>query len=175
MENLFCDEEDSEWALVICLEKEFSYMPEPGYLDYLQPNNLVLAKFRAVQWLIEGWKHWMIELLCIACLSIASKFNEISLPSLDELQMEYFGAFFSIKHNPADGTNAIAGFEMASQFYNLKISEHSHYYPSSPVTVLLMERIDNNDCQVDLSLFGMPGSNYVNRESNGTKRKREEE
>ena len=32
------------------------------------------------------------------------------------------GVFFSIKHNPADGTNAIAGFKMASQFYKTTTS-----------------------------------------------------
>ncbi|XVF33999.1 hypothetical protein REPUB_Repub18cG0019300 [Reevesia pubescens] len=49
----YSSKEDSEQALIICLEKEFSYMPEHGYLDYLQSNNLVFARFRAVQWLIK--------------------------------------------------------------------------------------------------------------------------
>lgn len=49
----YTTKEDSEQALVICLKKEFSYMPEAGYLDYLQSKNLVFARFRAVQWLIK--------------------------------------------------------------------------------------------------------------------------
>ncbi|XVF06207.1 hypothetical protein REPUB_Repub06bG0027600 [Reevesia pubescens] len=93
----YTSKEDSEQALIICLEKEFGYMPEPGYLDYLQSNNLVFARFRAVQWLINtctrlnlsigivfnaanyldrflsmsqfhGWKHWMV--VNIGCMFI---------------------------------------------------------------------------------------------------------
>ncbi|MBA0781765.1 hypothetical protein Gotri_002655, partial [Gossypium trilobum] len=144
----YTTKEDSEQALVICLKKEFSYMPEAGYLDYLQSKNLVFARFRAVQWLIKtctrlnlsigtvfnavnyldrflsmsqchGWKHWMMELLSVACLSIAAKFNETSLPSLDELQEVNvliedgrLGALFSTEHNPADGTDGVTGFKM---------------------------------------------------------------
>lgn len=68
--------------------------------------------------------------------------------------------------------------------YSLTVSEQSQYclYPSSPVTVLLMDRIDINDCQLDLSLFKMPaaGSNVINSnipaKSSGTnKRKRSED
>ncbi|XP_022767585.1 putative cyclin-D7-1 [Durio zibethinus] len=123
-DSFYTTRKDSERALVICLEKEFSYMPEPGYLDYLQSNNLVFARCRAAQWLIKtctwlnlstgtvfnaanyldrflsmsqchGWKHWMVELLSIACLSIATKFNETSLLSLDELQRYCFGQIWT--------------------------------------------------------------------------------
>ncbi|TYI87563.1 hypothetical protein E1A91_D04G143700v1 [Gossypium mustelinum] len=309
----YTTKEDSEQALVICLKKEFSYMPEAGYLDYLQSKNLVFARFRAVQWLIKtctrlnlsigtvfnavnyldrflsmsqchGWKHWMMELLSVACLSIAAKFNETSLPSLDELQMEDLEHCFqpstiqqmelmvlqALKWRLGSTTSysyielitsnyicdisynlhkelinqvnrtlvkAILDFELVPYppsvvavsalwcsleelvpssynahltrilklinqdheddvmecrrimkawlvhpFYNMKVSEqYSHYYPPSPVTVLLTDRIDMiNDCQVDLSVFKMPlaGSNVfkLDRESSGNrKRKKEEE
>ncbi|XVE76395.1 hypothetical protein DITRI_Ditri12bG0169200 [Diplodiscus trichospermus] len=306
-DSFYTTKEDSERALVICLEKEFSYLPEPGYLDYLQSNNLVFARYRAVRWLIKtctrlnlsigtvlnaanyldrflsisqchGWKHWMVELLSIACLSIASKFNEISFPSLDELQVEDLEHSFQprtiqqmellllqalkwrlsstttysyielitsniihLKYNLQKKLNnqvhmtllkAVLDFKLLryppsvvaisalwcsleelipSSYnvhltnvmnlinqdheediiechrimtawlidpafcYSLNASEHSHYYPSSPVTVLLMERIDINDCQVDLSLFRIPGLNYVNPESSRTKRMRDDE
>ena len=52
-DSFYTTKEDSERALVIFLEKEFSYRPEPGYIDYLQSNNLVFARFRAVQWFIK--------------------------------------------------------------------------------------------------------------------------
>ncbi|OMO97236.1 hypothetical protein COLO4_14758 [Corchorus olitorius] len=52
-DSFYSTKEDSEQAFSICLEKELSYMPEPGYLDYLQSNNLVFPRFRAVQWLIK--------------------------------------------------------------------------------------------------------------------------
>ncbi|XVE61925.1 hypothetical protein DITRI_Ditri06bG0077300 [Diplodiscus trichospermus] len=303
--SFYTTKEDTERALVICLEKELSYMPEPGYLDYLQSNNLVFARFRAVQWLTKtctrlnlsigtlfnaanyldrflsmtqchGWKHWMVELLSIACLSIASKFNETSL-SLYELQMEDLEHCFqsssiqrmelmllqALKWRLGSTTSysyielitsnviylkcnlqkelinqvnqtllkAILDFKLLPYppsvvaisalwccleelipssynvhltnimnlinqdheddiikcrrimkawmidplFYSLKFSEHSHCCPSSPVTVLWMERIEINDCQIDLSLFGLPGSNVNIPQSSGTKRKRSEE
>ncbi|KAK8561763.1 hypothetical protein V6N13_149086 [Hibiscus sabdariffa] len=297
-DSFYTTKEDSEQAIVICLEKELSYMPEPGYLDYLQSNHLVFPRFRAVQWLIktcsrlnfsigtvfkavnyldrfistnqcQGWKKWMVELLSISCLSIASKFNETSLASMDELQMEDLEHCFQsstiqqmelmvlqalkwrlsstttysyaelITSNIICDLNYHLHKELINQvnktllksildfkllpyppslvaasalwcnleelipssytvhltkimklinqdhkddilecrgimkawpvhpFCNMKVSEQ---YPSSPVTVLLMERIDINDCQVDLSVFGMPLPG-----SNGNKRKREEE
>nr|POF04426.1 putative cyclin-d7-1 [Quercus suber] len=36
----------------------------------------------------QGREHWMLELLSVACLSIASKFSETCTPSLHEIQME---------------------------------------------------------------------------------------
>ncbi|GLT92580.1 hypothetical protein SLE2022_104110 [Rubroshorea leprosula] len=109
--------EESEQALIMCLQKELSYVPKPQYVEYLHSNGLVLARFGAVVWLIKSrarlnlsvgtvfsavnyldrfmsmshshsWKCWMIELLSVACLSIASKFNETSTPPFHEIQME---------------------------------------------------------------------------------------
>lgn len=37
--------------------------------------------------LFQEWHHWMVELLSVACLSVASKFNETDVPSLDEIQV----------------------------------------------------------------------------------------
>ncbi|KAL5807086.1 hypothetical protein ACOSQ4_029819 [Xanthoceras sorbifolium] len=104
--------------IVMCLEKEPSYMPGPEYVDYLQSNNnLMQSRSRAIQWLFksrsrlnlsfgtvfnaanyldrfismnqcQGWRYWMIELTSVACLSVASKFTETSAPSLHEIQME---------------------------------------------------------------------------------------
>lgn len=42
-------------------------------------------------------------------------------------------AFFPIKHNPADGTDAVTGFKMASKFYNnlfLYRADYIKHYPS---------------------------------------------
>ncbi|KAE8696572.1 HLIP/One helix protein [Hibiscus syriacus] len=163
-DSFYTTKEDAERAIVICLEKELSYMPEPAYLHYLQSNNLVLARFRAVQWLIKtcsrlnfsigtvfsavnyldrfistsqchGWKNWMVELLSTACLSIASKINEISLASMDELQCVLLtedgglGALFSIEHNPTNGADGVAGFK---------------WRLSSPTTYSYIELITSN-------------------------------
>ncbi|XAR68925.1 hypothetical protein NMG60_11000340 [Bertholletia excelsa] len=110
-------EEDWRQAFKVCLKKEFGYMPQPGHLDRLRSCGLVLARFKAIQWLIKsrsrlnlsfhtifnaanyldrflstnlckGWKRWKIELLAVACLSVASKFGETDPPLLHEIQME---------------------------------------------------------------------------------------
>ncbi|TXG58648.1 hypothetical protein EZV62_016477 [Acer yangbiense] len=111
------DKEECDEATIMCLHKELSYMPQPGYFDYLlSNNNLMHSRSKAIQWLVKsssrlnlsfetvfnaanyldrflsinpcpGWRHWMIELLSVACLSVASKFIETSAPSLHEIQV----------------------------------------------------------------------------------------
>ncbi|CAH9131742.1 unnamed protein product [Cuscuta epithymum] len=110
--------EEFEEAVRILVENERKHMPEPGYADYLQSNTLVYnARFKAVHWIIgsqkrlslspesifcaanyidrfislrkcEGWECCIFDLLSIACLYVASKFNETHLPSLHAIQME---------------------------------------------------------------------------------------
>ncbi|KAI3473889.1 hypothetical protein Pfo_028070 [Paulownia fortunei] len=104
---------------------EASYMTEPGYLKLVKTNDLIHnARFKAVNWLVksqrimnlslgtvfiaanyldrfisltqcQGWKHWMFELLSIACLSIASKFNETTTRPLHEFQVEGLDNYFA--------------------------------------------------------------------------------
>ncbi|XP_050213875.1 putative cyclin-D7-1 [Mercurialis annua] len=116
--------EDCEEAFCLCLKKEFTYMPSQGYFVHLdQSQDLLFARIEAIRWLIKsrsrlnlsfetifnaanyldrflsrnhslGWKKWMVELLSVACLSVASKFNETSAPSLHEIQMEEMDHIF---------------------------------------------------------------------------------
>ncbi|KAM5560184.1 putative cyclin-D7-1 [Rosa sericea] len=109
--------DDYDESFTICLEKEMSYMPQPNYVENLCSNHLVIARFKSIQWFIKSrsrlnlslgtvfyaanyldrfismnhcnpWKYWMVELLSIACLSIASKFNDTCSPTLLEIQRE---------------------------------------------------------------------------------------
>ncbi|KAJ6331640.1 hypothetical protein OIU76_010096 [Salix suchowensis] len=109
--------EDCEKAVSIYLEKEVTCMPEPGYVEHLRTRDLLFPRFRAIHWLIksrqrlslsfetvfnaanyldrfmsmnqcDGWKCWMVELLGVACLSVASKFTETRIPCLHDIQME---------------------------------------------------------------------------------------
>ncbi|KAF8397437.1 hypothetical protein HHK36_016354 [Tetracentron sinense] len=109
--------EDHEHALTICLHKEMTYMPKAGYVELLRSSDLIAARSRTIRWFIKsrrrlnlslgtlfdavnyldrfismnhchGWKIWMIELLSVACLSIAAKFSETSIPLFHEIQME---------------------------------------------------------------------------------------
>ncbi len=62
--------------------------------------------------------------------------------------------------------------KLVNPLYNLVACGNYNYCPSSPVTVLLTERIDVHDSHVDLSLFKDPsGSNNNNLESIKKRRK----
>ncbi|KAF3449156.1 hypothetical protein FNV43_RR09884 [Rhamnella rubrinervis] len=109
--------EDYEQALRISLDEEMSYIPEPNYIEYLRSKNLIAARFKSIQWFIKRrrrlnlsfgtvyyavnyldrfislnpcneWQNWMVELLSIACLSIATKFNDSITTTLHEIQMD---------------------------------------------------------------------------------------
>ncbi|XP_019162304.1 PREDICTED: putative cyclin-D7-1 [Ipomoea nil] len=110
--------EGCEEAFGILVEKEGRYMPQPGYANYLKLNRFIHnARSKAVHWLIRSrrrlnlsfesvfdavnyldrfislkkcqeWKCWMFDLLAVACLSVATKFNETDPPPLHEIQME---------------------------------------------------------------------------------------
>lgn len=49
------------------------------FLTYMRSDN--------EHYFYQDWEYWMLELLSIACLSIAIKFNEISGLSLHEIQV----------------------------------------------------------------------------------------
>ncbi|XP_010558340.1 PREDICTED: putative cyclin-D7-1 isoform X2 [Tarenaya hassleriana] len=118
---------DNTEAISVDLERELSYTPRDKYVELLVSRDLTHARHRAVQWLVESrirlnlsfgtvfsaancldrfisvsscneWKYWMVELLSVACLSTASKFNEVSCPTLQEIQME------GLDHNFRNGT-----------------------------------------------------------------------
>ncbi|XP_017222376.2 putative cyclin-D7-1 [Daucus carota subsp. sativus] len=110
--------QDFEEAFELYLQKEQTYMPQPGYVDRLELDRFIsFCRRRAIHWLIQtrrrlnlspetvsnavnyldrfislnqchGWKYWMVALLSVACLSIASKFGETSPPLLLDIQVE---------------------------------------------------------------------------------------
>ncbi|CAL9098172.1 unnamed protein product [Musa textilis] len=111
-------DEDRDNSLRDLLEREHQHAPRRGYLDHLrQSSNLSAARTRAVRYIVQvcsrlnlatgtafsavnyldrfismncvmRWEEWMVELLSVACLSIASKMDEVSIPSWYDLQME---------------------------------------------------------------------------------------
>lgn len=54
----YTTKEDCEQAITLCLEKESSSRPEPGYLGSLHSKNLIHFRFRAIRWLIK------VSILC---------------------------------------------------------------------------------------------------------------
>ncbi|KAL3628663.1 hypothetical protein CASFOL_027709 [Castilleja foliolosa] len=117
--------EDCDEALSNYLKKEAKFMPQLGYLEFVKTNDMILnARFQAVHWLIKSqtrmnlspetvflavnymdrfisltrcqdWKYWMFELLSVACLTIAAKFNETTSWPLHEFQVEGVDNCFS--------------------------------------------------------------------------------
>ncbi|KAL5991816.1 hypothetical protein ACLOJK_012727 [Asimina triloba] len=113
----FCStKEDRDHAFAVCLQKEASYLLVHGYARHLCSSGLIYARFKAVQLIIQtqcrlnlsigsvfdavnyldryisancclNWEYRKFELLSIACLSIASKYNEVYTPSLIEFQV----------------------------------------------------------------------------------------
>lgn len=120
------ENEEFEEAFKACLEKEVSSSPESNYAKYLHSNNLIFPRSRVIQWFIKcrsrfnlsfgtlfsavnyldrfvsickcnDWEYCMFELLSIACLSIAIKFNEMASLSFHEIQVE--GLKYSFESN----------------------------------------------------------------------------
>lgn len=46
-------QQECDAALAICLEKEMGYMPESGYVEFVEEKGLVSARTRVMQWLIK--------------------------------------------------------------------------------------------------------------------------
>ncbi|CAL9187955.1 unnamed protein product [Musa hybrid cultivar] len=119
--------EDRDVILHDLLRREHRYLPCHGYSHQLHRSSyLPAARTRAIQYIIlvcnrlnlatgtafnavnyldrfismnctVRWEDWMMELLSVACLSIASKMDEVSIPSLHDLQMEELGHSFEAR------------------------------------------------------------------------------
>ncbi|CAA0836377.1 Putative cyclin-D7-1 [Striga hermonthica] len=128
--HVFRTEKDCEEALSVFIGKEASYAPERGYSELFVNDDLIRsARFNAVNWLIKAhkrmnlsiatlflavnyldrfvsfarckdWKNWMFDLLSVACLSIASKFNETTAHSLHEFQGQFVDILKQDKQKP---------------------------------------------------------------------------
>ncbi|CAI0471865.1 unnamed protein product [Linum tenue] len=105
-------------AMFIEKEATYMLPQPAAYLHCIaRSTSLLLARRTAIQWLLKWcsrlnlsvstvfsasnyldrflsmhrsleWETWMVELVTVACLSVASKFNETNAPSLYDFQME---------------------------------------------------------------------------------------
>ncbi|KAJ7543854.1 hypothetical protein O6H91_09G078000 [Diphasiastrum complanatum] len=105
-------------AIACLLEKELSHIPGKGYVAALHSADVCSARSNAVQWMLKvhrlhrfgpltitlavnyldrylskhvlsrSWKAWMIQLLSVACVSLAAKMEELEVPLLQDLQIE---------------------------------------------------------------------------------------
>ncbi|KAJ7528351.1 hypothetical protein O6H91_16G095400 [Diphasiastrum complanatum] len=86
---IICDiPAQNDATLISLFEKEHSHMPEGGYLVAMKSDNLCAVRLKAVLWILKIRKGWMIQLVSVACLSLAAKMEEIDVPFLLELQIE---------------------------------------------------------------------------------------
>ncbi|KAJ7528352.1 hypothetical protein O6H91_16G095400 [Diphasiastrum complanatum] len=115
---IICDiPAQNDATLISLFEKEHSHMPEGGYLVAMKSDNLCAVRLKAVLWILKVCnvycfspitaalavnyfdryfsknlsrirKGWMIQLVSVACLSLAAKMEEIDVPFLLELQIE---------------------------------------------------------------------------------------
>ncbi|RRT44926.1 hypothetical protein B296_00053358 [Ensete ventricosum] len=109
--------EDRDVMLHDLLRREHRYLPCHGYSHQLHRSSyLPAARTRAIQYIVlvcnrlnlatgtafnavnyldrfismtctVRWEAWMMELLSVACLSTASKMDEVFMPSLHDLQV----------------------------------------------------------------------------------------
>ncbi|XP_020274853.1 putative cyclin-D7-1 isoform X2 [Asparagus officinalis] len=114
----YASDEENDHLLRNYLRRERIFMSANGYLEQLRVSSeLRDARFRAVRWILMArrrlslqcgtifaavnyldrflslnchikWEIWMIELSSIACLSIASKVDEVFIHSLDDFQTD---------------------------------------------------------------------------------------
>ncbi|KAJ7545280.1 hypothetical protein O6H91_09G113700 [Diphasiastrum complanatum] len=115
-----------EAAITYLFEKESSFMPDAHYVSSIKCIEICSARCSAVQWMLKvhrfynfrsitisiavnyldrylakhlakSWKAWMIQLLSVACLSIAAKMEEEDVPLLQEMQIEGLEHIFESK------------------------------------------------------------------------------
>ena len=116
-----------EKAISMDLEKELRFSNHGDkFIEFLISKKLTDARFQTLQWLIQTrnrlnlsfetifsaascfdrfvyatscseWSKWMVELVAVTSLSIASKFNEVSSPSLEDFQIDGLNHMFHHK------------------------------------------------------------------------------
>ncbi|KAG8632846.1 hypothetical protein MANES_18G061100v8 [Manihot esculenta] len=78
----------SKECLALMVEKECQHLPNVDYLKRLRRGDLDLeARKEAIDWIGKKGKAWMIQLLAVACLSLAAKMEETEVPHSLDLQV----------------------------------------------------------------------------------------
>ncbi|KAJ0752245.1 putative cyclin [Helianthus annuus] len=70
-------------------EKECEKFVGFDYLKKLRSGKLdMVARKHAVDWILKKDKDWMMQLLAVTCLSLASKMEETEVPHILDLQVQ---------------------------------------------------------------------------------------
>lgn len=119
--------DNDEFTVAFLLSKQAQFTPEESYSAELQSNQLLCeARCIAARWITKAhfifnfnpltvalavnymdryleqklslhWKAWMMELLSVACLSVAAKMEEVEVPALLDLQTDGMEHLFQAK------------------------------------------------------------------------------
>ncbi|RYR09788.1 cyclin-D1-1 isoform X2 [Arachis ipaensis] len=80
---------EEEESIAGFLEDEQNFVPGFEYLSRFQSHSLdASAREESVAWILKQTNGWPLQLLSIACLSLAAKMEEPLVPSLLDLQVE---------------------------------------------------------------------------------------
>ncbi|MED6125716.1 hypothetical protein PIB30_071297 [Stylosanthes scabra] len=85
---LSCFDVLSEETIKGMVEGEKDHLPKEDYLQRLRSGDLDLTGRReAIDWIWKRGKSWTMQLLAVACLSIAAKMEEIKVPQSVDIQV----------------------------------------------------------------------------------------
>ncbi|XP_022962587.1 cyclin-D2-1-like isoform X2 [Cucurbita moschata] len=78
----------SDECLIEMVKKETHHLPLDGYLGKFHNGDLdVRARTEAVDWIKKKGKAWTMQLLAVACMSLAAKLEETEVPLSLDLQV----------------------------------------------------------------------------------------
>ncbi|KAL4644590.1 hypothetical protein ACB092_02G175700 [Castanea dentata] len=80
---------DEESSIISVFDSEIDQMLELELLHRLRGNpSIISARKDAVNWMLKKGKGWPLQLLSVACLALAAKMEETSVPLLLDLQVK---------------------------------------------------------------------------------------
>ncbi|KAK7250613.1 hypothetical protein RIF29_33155 [Crotalaria pallida] len=76
-----CDKILSDETVGLMVHREREHLPKHGYLKRLRSGDFNMSfREEAYDWIKKGGKIWVVQLLALACLSIAAKMRETKVP-----------------------------------------------------------------------------------------------
>ncbi|XP_016548114.1 cyclin-D1-1 isoform X2 [Capsicum annuum] len=80
---------DIDESIASLIEDERNFVPGFDYIDKFESQSLsAVAREESVAWILKQTNGWPLQLLSVACLSLAAKMEEPLVPSLLDLQVE---------------------------------------------------------------------------------------
>ncbi|KAL6508003.1 hypothetical protein OROGR_024198 [Orobanche gracilis] len=92
------DRTDREDLISILIDREATYMPEPGYMKFLKTNDMIRnARFKAVSWIIKAqWRMNLSPGTVFLAVNYLDRFFSLTQCPLQEDQWEYDWTMFEL-------------------------------------------------------------------------------